>query len=110
LVLAADAKAYVGGLTAFREERAAEWILLFAQAIERAASKASELALRLAELQHRWRERAGRPRRPTVGTAYRSRKSARTANRVTKPAYPDAASFVFQSRAISTAYSSFSTG
>jgi Fic family protein len=62
LVLAADAKAYVGGLTAFREERAAEWILLFAQAIERAAAKASELALRLAELQEKWRERAGRPR------------------------------------------------
>jgi Fic family protein len=62
LVLAADAKAYVGGLTAFREERAADWLLLFVQAIERAAAKASELALRLAELQETWRERAGRPR------------------------------------------------
>jgi Fic family protein len=62
LVLAADAKAYVGGLTAFREDRAADWILLFAQAIERAAAKASELALRLAELQEKWRERAGHPR------------------------------------------------
>jgi Fic family protein len=50
LVLAADAKAYVGGLIAFREDRAADWILLFAQAIERAAAKASELALRLTEL------------------------------------------------------------
>lgn len=63
LVLAADAKGYVAGLTAFREDRAADWILLFAQALERAAAKASELALRLAELQERWRERAGRPRR-----------------------------------------------
>jgi Fic family protein len=62
LVLAADAKAYVGGLTAFREDRAADWLLLFAQAIERAAAKASELALRLADLQEKWRERAGRPR------------------------------------------------
>jgi Fic family protein len=62
LVLAADAKAYVGGLTAFREDRPADWLLLFAQAIERAAAKASELALRLAELQEKWRERAGRPR------------------------------------------------
>jgi Fic family protein len=69
LVLAADAKAYVGGLTAFREDRPAEWILLFAQAIERAAAKASELALRLAELQEKWRERAGRPRRHSSAEA-----------------------------------------
>jgi Fic family protein len=69
LVLAADAKDYVGGLTAFREDRAAEWILLFARAIERAAAKASELALRLAELQERWRVRAGRPRRHSSAEA-----------------------------------------
>jgi Fic family protein len=69
LVLAADAKAYVRGLTAFREDRPADWILLFAQAIERAAAKASELALRLAELQERWRERAGRPRRHSSAEA-----------------------------------------
>lgn len=69
LVLAADAKAYVAGLTAFREDRPADWILLFAQAIERAAAKASELALRLAELQERWRERAGRPRRHSSAEA-----------------------------------------
>ncbi len=69
LVLAADAKAYVAGLTAFREQRAADWILLFAQALERAAAKASELALRLAELQEKWRERAGRPRRHSSAEA-----------------------------------------
>lgn len=69
LVLAADARAYVAGLTAFREDRAAGWILLFANAIERAAAKASELALRLAELQERWRERAGRPRRHSSAEA-----------------------------------------
>src|SRR5512138_3913888 len=69
LVLAADAKTYVAGLTAFREDRAADWILLFAQAIERAAAKASELALRLAELQERWRDRAGRPRRHSSAAA-----------------------------------------
>ncbi len=44
LVLTADAKGYIAGLTAFREDRPAEWILLFARAIERAAAKASELA------------------------------------------------------------------
>ena len=69
LVLAADAKAYVAGLTAFREDRPADWILLFAQAIERAAAKASELATRLAELQEKWRERAGRPRRHSSAEA-----------------------------------------
>ncbi len=69
LVLAADAKAYVAGLTAFREDRPADWILLFARAIERAAAKASELALRLAELQEKWRERAGRPRRHSSAEA-----------------------------------------
>ncbi len=69
LVLAADAKAYVAGLTAFRDGRPTDWILLFAQAIERAAAKASELALRIAELQERWRERAGRPRRHSSAEA-----------------------------------------
>lgn len=69
LVLAADAKGYVGGLTAFREDRAADWIHLFAQALERAAAKASELALRLAALQEQWRERAGRPRRHSSAEA-----------------------------------------
>jgi Fic family protein len=69
LVLAADAKAYVAGLTAFREDRPAEWILRFAQATERAAAKAGELATRLAELQVKWRERAGRPRRHSSAEA-----------------------------------------
>ncbi len=69
LVLAADAKAYVAGLTAFREDRSTNWILVFAQALERAAVKASELALRLAELQEKWRERAGRPRRHSSAEA-----------------------------------------
>ena len=69
LVLAEDAKAYVAGLTAFREERPEAWILLFARAIERAAAKASELAKRLADLQERWRDRAGRPRRHSSAEA-----------------------------------------
>jgi len=69
LVLAADAKAYVAGLTAFREERPASWILLFAQALEQAAVKASELATRLAALQEIWRERAGHPRRHSSAEA-----------------------------------------
>ncbi len=69
LVLAADARSYVAGLTAFREERADEWFLLFAHALERAAAKASELAQRLAALQETWRERAGHPRRHSSAEA-----------------------------------------
>jgi len=69
LVLAADSRAYVGGLTAFREGRPGEWIRLFGQAIVRAAAKASELAQRLADLQERWRVRAGRPRRHSSAEA-----------------------------------------
>ena len=69
LVLAADAKAYVAGLTAFRDNRADDWIRLFSEAIDRAAAKATELATRLAALQDRWRERAGRPRRHSSAEA-----------------------------------------
>ncbi len=63
LVLAADARAYVSGLTAYREDRFADWIDLFARAIRRSAEKATDLASRLAELQATWRERSGKPRR-----------------------------------------------
>jgi len=63
LVLAADARAYVSGLMAFREDRPDEWLDLFSQAIGRAAGKATDLAARLTALQAAWRQRAGRPRR-----------------------------------------------
>jgi Fic family protein len=69
LVLAADAKAYVAGLTAFRNERPADWVLLFAHAIERAAAKAADLAVRLSGLQGKWHERAGRLRRHSSAEA-----------------------------------------
>ena len=63
LVLAADARAYVSGLTAFREGRPDEWLDLFSRAIGRAAAKAADLATRLTALQTAWRQRAGKPRR-----------------------------------------------
>lgn len=69
LVLAADVRAYVGGLLSFRDGDAARWCQLFAQAIERAAREASELAGRLAALQETWRERAGRPRKHSSAEA-----------------------------------------
>jgi Fic family protein len=42
---------------------------LFARAIARAAAKASELAVRLADLQEKWRARAGHPRRDSSAEA-----------------------------------------
>ena len=63
LVLAADARAYVSGLTDFREDRPGEWLDLFSRAIGRAAGKAADLAARLTALQAAWRQRAGKPRR-----------------------------------------------
>jgi hypothetical protein len=63
LVLAADARAYVSGLTAYRDGRSGERIDLLARAIERAGEKATDLAARLAEFQAAWRERSGKPRR-----------------------------------------------
>jgi Fic family protein len=69
LVLAADAKRYVGGLKAFREERIAEWCAIFAESVQLAAAKATELAARLFRLQQSWRGRAGRPRRHSSADA-----------------------------------------
>ena len=69
LVLAADAKRYVAGLTAFREERTDEWCAIFADAVGQAASKAADLAQRLVRLQDSWRRRAGRPRRHSSAEA-----------------------------------------
>jgi Fic family protein len=69
LVLAADAKRYIGGLTAFREERIADWCGTFAESVQLAAAKAAELAERLVQLQQSWRTRAGRPRRHSSAEA-----------------------------------------
>lgn len=61
LVLATDAKAYVGGLVAFRtydEGSVARWVALFAQAAREAARHSVDLANDLAELVTDWRRRA----------------------------------------------------
>jgi Fic family protein len=62
IVLAARPTAYIDGLTAFREGRVAEWVGSFAGAAAAAATASIELADQVAELQARWRTRAGRPR------------------------------------------------
>jgi len=69
LVLAADARRYIGGLTAFRQQRAAEWCATFAESVQIAAAKATELAERLERLQASWRKRAGGPRRHSSAEA-----------------------------------------
>lgn len=69
LVLAADAKRYIGGLTAFGEERLGDWCVVFAESVRLAAEKAAELAERLARLQLTWRRRAGNPRRHSSAQA-----------------------------------------
>jgi Fic family protein len=62
IALAARPSAYIAGLVAFREGRVAEWVASFAEATDRAASAAVELADRITTLQADWRSRAGRPR------------------------------------------------
>ena len=69
LVLAADSRRYIGGLTAFREKRIAEWCATFAESVQLAAAKAAELAERLVHLQQSWRTRAGQPRRHSSAEA-----------------------------------------
>lgn len=63
LVLAADARAYVRGLTDFRAGRSNEWIALFAHATRTAAVEASRFSAQLALLEAQWRKAAG-PLRP----------------------------------------------
>lgn len=63
LVLAAEPRAYVGGLVDYREGRVSDWCTLFAAAMRTAAQAATELSDRIVALQRRWLERLGQPRR-----------------------------------------------
>ncbi len=63
VVLAANAKAYVRGLTDFREGNVAVWCGSFAMSCRSAAAESEQLASRIADLQADWRRRAGPPRR-----------------------------------------------
>lgn len=59
LVLAADARSYVEGLTAYRAGKLEDWCCQFSRALNRAASKAVELDGRVRALQDSWRSRMG---------------------------------------------------
>ena len=63
LVLAARADDYVKGLTSFRYGNEDDWYELFSRALGEAARASSEFAAHVIELQERWRNAAGRPRR-----------------------------------------------
>jgi Fic family protein len=69
LVLAARSNSYVAGLNAYAEGRIAEWLEVFAEALESAAIRSAELGRTIAKLQEAWRERAGRPRRDSSAAA-----------------------------------------
>jgi Fic family protein len=63
LVLAANADAYVKGLTSYRYGDESDWYALFADALHSAAVESVAFGERVAGLQERWREQAGNPRR-----------------------------------------------
>lgn len=63
LALAGDADRYVAGLTSWRSGDEEDWFTVFIDALYRAARGAQEFAGRVAELQRRWIEQAGHPRR-----------------------------------------------
>lgn len=66
IILAANARAYVGGLTAYRNGDIVAWCTLFASATQRASEKAVELTIALRDLREEWRNRAGNPRRDSA--------------------------------------------
>jgi Fic family protein len=63
LILAAEPKAYIGGLTGFRNGGVSAWIAEFADATARAATEAERLADEIEQLQSAWLEALGQPRR-----------------------------------------------
>ncbi len=63
LILAAEPKGYLGGLTGFREGGVSAWIAQFSDATARAATEAERLADAIEQLQSIWLDELGRPRR-----------------------------------------------
>jgi Fic family protein len=69
LVLATDARSYVGGLTDFRAGRVNEWIGLFASATRTAALEATRFSAQLALLERDWRAATGPLRADSAASA-----------------------------------------
>jgi Fic family protein len=63
LALAGEADRYVAGLTSWRAGDEEDWYTIFAYALFRASDGARGFASQVADLQGRWTEQAGNPRR-----------------------------------------------
>ena len=63
LILAAQPKSYIGGLTGYRAGEVSSWLAQFADATARAATEAERLADAIEQLQSAWLDDLGRPRR-----------------------------------------------
>lgn len=63
LALAGEADRYVAGLTSWRSGDESDWYAVFIDAVYRAATKARDFAGRVVDLQHRWIDQVGNPRR-----------------------------------------------
>ncbi len=63
LILAAEPRGYVGGLTAYRQGDVSVWSARFAQASARAAQEAERLADAIEECQSAWLDALGQPRK-----------------------------------------------
>ena len=68
VVLATNAKAYVRGLTDFRQGEVAAWYSSFSYACRSAADESERLAVRIAALLDQWRTRAGSPRKGSAAS------------------------------------------
>lgn len=63
LALAGEADRYVAGMTSWRTGDEGDWYAVFNEALFRAASRAQRFAADVAELEKRWIDQAGNPRR-----------------------------------------------
>jgi Fic family protein len=63
LILAAEPKAYIGGLTGYRAGEVSLWIAQFARATTRAAQEAERLAELIEKRQSSWLDALGQPRK-----------------------------------------------
>jgi Fic family protein len=69
MILAANTKAYVGGLNAYRRGEMEEWCAVFAQATRQSAKMGEQLVERFEQLEEKWLEQAGQPRAHSTARA-----------------------------------------
>lgn len=66
VVLATNAARYVEGLTWYRAGKILDWCTLFLGTLKTAVTQSGSLARQLGEIQDRWREASGQPRRDST--------------------------------------------